>query len=79
MGNQQCKKCGYGPNSYQLIDGYCIPCIKAKLTSLQAENKRLREDLIEYGRHAAGCSQEFALKYRCRCGWDKVEKALNES
>ena len=43
---------------------------------LEAENARLKENLIEYGRHAAGCSQEFAKKYRCRCGWDKVEQEL---
>ena len=47
-----------------------------QILNLKTENKELLEYLIEYGRHAPGCSQEFAKKYRCRCGWDKVEQAL---
>lgn len=51
----------------------------ATIEKLQAKVKWLKENLIEYGRHCAGCSQEFAKKYRCRCGWDKIEQALKES
>jgi len=40
------------------------------------EIKGVKENLIEYGRHAAGCSQEYAKKHGCRCGWDAVGKVL---
>lgn len=40
---------------------------------LRAENARLRQLLIEYGRHNDGCSAAFGVKYRCRCGWRDVE------
>ena len=61
---------------------HVIPC-HAKVAQLEKEKaeqakeiKGLKENLIEYGRHAAGCSQEYAKKYRCRCGWDAVGKVL---
>ena len=54
-----------------------IAKLKARLAEQAEEIKGLKENLIEYGRHAAGCSQEYAKKYRCRCGWwDAVEKIL---
>lgn len=46
----------------------------------KAQAKRIEElkaDLIEYGRHQPGCSQEHDKKYRCR--WEKVEQALKEN
>lgn len=47
--------------------------LKGKLLE---EIEQLKQDLIEYGRHAEGCSRAFGEKYRCRCGWLRVKQAL---
>lgn len=54
------------------------------LRALEKENDKLRERikeieelLIEYGRHAEGCSAQYNTthsKYPCRCGWDRERK-----
>jgi hypothetical protein len=36
------------------------------------EVRRLRQLLIEYGCHNAGCSGQWP-EYRCKCGWREVE------
>ena len=47
---------------------------KDKFKALEEENKELKELLIEYGRHSAGCSKQYDKKYPCRCGWDRERK-----
>jgi len=51
---------------------------RKELFVLQAENKWLKEELIEFGRHGQGCSRQWGTKYRCKCGWEKIEQALKE-
>ena len=41
----------------------------AKIQEIQAENKELKQNLLEFGRHSEGCSRTFGEKYRCKCGW----------
>lgn len=66
---EPCPKCGYGVTS---------ACYGCEIKQLQAEVKQLKEDLIEFGRHSEGCSRQWDEKYRCKCGWDKVEQALKK-
>ncbi len=47
-----------------------------QIQHLQAENKELKQNLLEFGRHSEGCSRTFGEKYRCKCGWLKVQQAL---
>ena len=71
-------------NGFKLIAPCPLCRAKVRITQLEKEKaeqakeiKGLKENLIEYGRHAAGCSQEYAKKHGCRCGWwDAVEKIL---
>jgi hypothetical protein len=57
------------------------------LASLCDDNDRLLALLREYGRHQEGCSAVFneppyalaskpGTHFRCRCGWDEVQKKL---
>ena len=43
---------------------------------LEDENKQLREDLIEFGRHGEGCAYQYDKKFPCKCGWLKTRQAL---
>ena len=53
--------------------------LQAKLAEVEAENKKLKLDLIEFGRHGEGCRGQWGEQYRCKCGWLKTEKALKEN
>ncbi len=48
-----------------------------EIAKLKQRIKELEEFLIEYGRHAEGCSAQYNTthsKYPCRCGWDRERK-----
>ena len=59
------------------IDAYAE--IEKNHAKLQDENKWLKEELIEFGRHGQGCSRQWGTKYRCKCGWEKIEQALKDN
>lgn len=43
------------------------------------ENQKLKELLIEYGRHSPDCPARYNTTKRknpCRCGWDREKKIL---
>ena len=50
-----------------------LRAIVEELSPAPAEVVRLRQLLIEYGRHNEGCNAQFGDTYRCRCGWREVE------
>jgi hypothetical protein len=61
-----CGRCkGYGG-----FDADGKPCV------LPDHGRELLELLHEYGRHGPGCSAEYGIHYRCRCGWRKVLENL---
>ena len=57
-------------------EGCCVSCGEDLnyLAIMQIEKEELRQDLQEYGRHAAGCSAAFG-DYSCTCGWDRVKES----
>jgi hypothetical protein len=40
-----------------------------RVPELVSEVRRLRQLLVEYGRHGEGCNAQWGDTYRCRCGW----------
>jgi hypothetical protein len=46
----------------------------SKAAEYREEIARLRQLLVEYGRHTEGCSAAHGDQYRCRCGWRDVER-----
>ena len=54
------------------MSGYATG-LEVALKERDAEIKRLRQLIIEYARHAEGCSAAHGDQYRCRCGWRAVE------
>ncbi len=55
-----------------------ITAFIAAIKALRSEVERQKEDLLEFGRHTAGCSAALGEQYRCRCGWREYEKTLKE-
>jgi hypothetical protein len=43
------------------------------------DNKQLRQDLIDFGRHSRSCNYPYNPNYGCKCGWLEVEKTLKET
>lgn len=50
--------------------------LSERCQQLQAENKELKQDLLEFGRHSEGCCYIYDKVYGCKCGWLEVEQAL---
>ncbi len=51
-----------------------LMALKSKNAELSAENRRVKAELREYGRHHPGCNAPFG-SYACKCGWADVRKA----
>lgn len=48
---------------------------RGKIIKLEAENKRLLEDLMEFGCHQAGCLAGYDdKKWKCDCGWERAKQ-----
>lgn len=43
----------------------------------EAENRRLREALLEYGNHSKTCSE--VRGYACNCGWHAIQVEVEQS
>ncbi|MHC4464079.1 MAG: hypothetical protein ACYS30_22015 [Planctomycetota bacterium] len=44
--------------------------------SCEGEIEKLKEILIEYGRHLPGCVGSFSSNYPCSCGWERTRKEV---
>jgi len=51
-----------------------------KLDTAQAENERLRHELLKHGWHAETCMCRYPTSYtQCTCDWDTLKKELEQA
>ena len=69
----KCPECGWF-NGLHTVS--CKKDLREQVEQLRAENKDLKQDLLEFGRHSKGCNYPYGEAYGCKCGWLEVAKRL---